>query len=117
MAICQGDIILAKTPEQLEKLSQKPAVPGEHEPPAARRSVKALVRHGDELRWPLGEIPYVIQPTLPNQFGLFRALIQMLNIIQTTSHLYSTFQDRMRTREKFFIVRHLLGCSRAKCRR
>jgi hypothetical protein len=67
MAICQGDIILAKTPEQLEKLSQKPAVPGENEPPTARRSVKALVRHGDELRWPRGEIPYVIQPTLPNQ--------------------------------------------------
>jgi astacin len=67
MAICQGDIILAKTPEQLEKLSQKPVVPSEHEPPAARRSVKALVKHGDELRWPRGEIPYVIQPTLPNQ--------------------------------------------------
>ena len=32
VAICQGDIILAKTPEQLEKLSQKPVVPGEHEP-------------------------------------------------------------------------------------
>lgn len=65
MAIFEGDIILARTPQEMEKLSPKPKVPSEHEP-SIRPSVKAVVRTGDQYRWPRGEIPYVIQSTLPN---------------------------------------------------
>jgi hypothetical protein len=53
MAIFEGDIILARSPEGIERLSHK--------------VVKALGRTGDQFRWPRAEIPYVIQSTLPNQ--------------------------------------------------
>ena len=66
MAIFEGDIILARSPEQLEKLSHEPKVPGENQP-TVKPIIRAIVRAGDELRWPRGEIPYVIQSILPNQ--------------------------------------------------
>ncbi len=125
MAIFQGDIILAKTPEHLEKLSQKPKVQSEQEPPAARHvSVKAIVRHGDELRWPRGEIPYVIQNTLPNQERVNDAIkhweertpmrfIQRndnnARITQTTSQLYNMFASQTKD-QTFFIAHQPLGC-------
>ena len=58
MAIFEGDIILARTPEEIEKLSAKPTI---------RRLEQAVVITGDDFRWPRGEIPYTIQPTLPMQ--------------------------------------------------
>jgi hypothetical protein len=66
MAIFEGDIILARTPQELEKLSPEPKVPSEHQP-TVKPIVKAVARAGDEFRWPRGEIPYIIQSTLPNQ--------------------------------------------------
>jgi hypothetical protein len=58
MAVFEGDIILARTPEEIEKLSAKPII---------RRIEQAVVITGDDYRWPRGEIPYKIQPTLPRQ--------------------------------------------------
>jgi len=66
MAIFEGDIILARNPQEIEKLSPEPKVPGEHEP-SVRPSVKPVVRKGDEYRWPRAGIPYIIISTLPNQ--------------------------------------------------
>jgi hypothetical protein len=66
MAIFEGDIILARTPQEIERLSPEHKVPSENEP-SVRPSVKAVVRTGDQYRWPRGEIPFVIQTTLPNQ--------------------------------------------------
>ena len=57
MAIFEGDIILARNPQEIEKLSPEPKVRGEHEP-SVRPSIKPVVRKGDEFRWPRGEIPY-----------------------------------------------------------
>ena len=66
MAVFEGDIILAKSPEEIEKLSPEPKVPSEHEP-TVKPIVRAIVRKGEQFRWPRGEIPYVIQSTLPDQ--------------------------------------------------
>jgi hypothetical protein len=66
MAIFEGDIILARTPQEIERLSPENKAPSENEP-SVRPSVKAVVRTGDQYRWPRGEIPFVIQSTLPNQ--------------------------------------------------
>jgi hypothetical protein len=52
-AIFEGDIIIAETPKEIEKLNH--------------RLVKGVGRRGDKFRWPRAEIPYVIQSTLPNQ--------------------------------------------------
>jgi Astacin (Peptidase family M12A) len=52
MAIFEGDIILATTPREIEKLKYPLR--------------KGVGRTGDQFRWPHAEIPYVIQPTLPN---------------------------------------------------
>lgn len=54
MAIFEGDIILARTPKEIEKLKR---------PPIA----EALEIKGKKFRWPHGEIPYVIQSTLQNK--------------------------------------------------
>jgi hypothetical protein len=66
VAIFEGDIILARNPQEIEKLSPEPKVPGENQP-TVKPIVRAIVRTGDEYRWPRGEIPYTIQSTLPNQ--------------------------------------------------
>jgi hypothetical protein len=66
MAIFEGDIILAKSPEEIEKLSPEPKAPSEHEP-TVKPIVRAIVRRGEQFRWPRGEIPYIIQSTLPDQ--------------------------------------------------
>ena len=60
MAIFEGDIILAETPQEIEKLNHKFA--------------KGIGIKGDWLRWPRGEIPYVIQPTLPNQDRVYDSI-------------------------------------------
>jgi len=65
MAVFEGDIILARTPEEIEKLSAKPTI---------HRLEQAVVITGDDFRWPRGEIPYIIQPTLPNQQRVFDAI-------------------------------------------
>lgn len=65
MAIFEGDIILARTPQELERLSPEAKVPSEHQP-TVKPIVRAIVRAGDEYRWLRGEIPYTIQSTLPN---------------------------------------------------
>jgi hypothetical protein len=52
-AIFEGDIIIAETPKEMERLSHK--------------VVKAVGRKGDKFRWLRAEISYVIQSTLPNQ--------------------------------------------------
>ena len=53
MAIFESDIILARNPKEIERLSHK--------------LVKGIGIKSDQFRWPRGEIPYVIQPTLPDQ--------------------------------------------------
>jgi hypothetical protein len=80
VAIFEGDIILASTPEEIERFSPKPAIPGEHEP-SVRTSVKTVVRRGDQFRWPRGEIPYIIQPTLPNQNRVLEVIITSIIIL------------------------------------
>jgi hypothetical protein len=74
MSIFEGDIILARNPQEIEKLSPEPKVPGEHEP-SVKPSIKPVVRKGDEFRWPRGEIPYIIQSSLPNQQRVTAAMI------------------------------------------
>ena len=53
LAIFESDIILAKTPKDIERLGHK--------------LVKGVGIKSDQFRWPRGEIPYVIQSTLPDQ--------------------------------------------------
>jgi hypothetical protein len=65
MAIFEGDIILARTPEEIEKLSAKPTI---------HRLEQAVVITGDDFRWPRGEIPYTIQSTLPMQNRVIDAI-------------------------------------------
>ncbi|MGI8832373.1 MAG: M12 family metallopeptidase [Nitrososphaeraceae archaeon] len=61
MAIFEGDIILARTPEEMERLSpKKPSFD-------KKLFVKAVARTGEQFRWPRGEIPYEIRGSLPNQ--------------------------------------------------
>ena len=50
MAIFENDIILARNPKEIE-----------------RPKVKGVGIKGGQFRWPRGEIPYVIQRTLPDQ--------------------------------------------------
>jgi hypothetical protein len=73
MAIFEGDIILASSPEEIEKLNQTPIVQNEHEL-SVKPLLKAVIRKGDKLRWPLGEIPYTIQSSLPNQQRVLAAI-------------------------------------------
>jgi hypothetical protein len=73
MAIFEGDIILAGTPQEIEKLSPQSNIPSEHVP-SVKPSLKAVVRTGDQFRWPRGEIPYIIQSTLPNQNRVTEAI-------------------------------------------
>ena len=73
MAIFEGDIILANSPEEIEKLNRIPSALNEHEL-SVKPLLKAVIRKGDKLRWPLGEIPYTIQSTLPNQQRVFAAI-------------------------------------------
>lgn len=73
MAIFEGDIILARNSQELEKLSSEPKVPGENQP-TVKPIVRAIVRTGDEYRWPRAEIPYTIQSTLPNQQRVWDAI-------------------------------------------
>ena len=47
-AIFEGDIIIAETPKEIEKLNHK--------------LVKGVGRRGDKFRWPRAEIPYVYNP-------------------------------------------------------
>ena len=123
MAIFEGDIILARTPQEIERLSPEHKVPSENEP-SVRPSVKAVVRTGDQYRWPRGEIPFVIQTTLPNQdrvndairhwelkpqFALSSAQALMLHIIQTMFHSNNMFHSQMKNKT-FFTVRRLLEC-------
>jgi hypothetical protein len=65
MAIFEGDIILATTPMELERLK--------------RPLVKGVGRTGEHFRWPRGEIPYVIQSTLPNQNRVSDAILHWQN--------------------------------------
>ena len=61
MAIFEGDIILASTPEEMERLSPK-------KPSFDKKIfVKAVARTGEQFRWPRGEIPYEIRSSVPNQ--------------------------------------------------
>ena len=53
MAIFESDIILARTPKEIERLSHK--------------LVKGVGIKSDQFRWPRGEIPYVIESTLSDQ--------------------------------------------------
>ena len=53
MAIFESDIILARNPKEIERLSHK--------------LVKGIGIKSDQFRWPRGEIPYLIQPALPDQ--------------------------------------------------
>ena len=111
MAIFESDIILARTPKEIERLSHK--------------LVKGVGIKSDQFRWPRGEIPYVIESTLSDQnrvtgsksdigrrkhqFALFSAQTLMLHIIQTMYHLYSTLNQSEWSKNNF-IVRHLLEC-------
>lgn len=52
-AIFEGDIVLARNPQEIERLSHK--------------LVKGVGIRGDHFRWPRGEIPYTIESTLPHQ--------------------------------------------------
>ena len=53
MAIFENDIILARNPKEIERLSHK--------------LVKGVGIKGGQFRWPRGEIPYTVQSTLPNK--------------------------------------------------
>ncbi len=66
MAIFEGDIILAISPQEMERLSPEPKAPNEHEL-SVKPLLRAIVRKGDKLRWPRGEIPFTIASSLPNQ--------------------------------------------------
>jgi len=54
MAVWEGDIVLGRA-DELEPYSKGSSL---------RQS---LVLNGPEVRWPGGDVPYVIDPTLPNQ--------------------------------------------------
>ena len=112
-AIFEGDIIIAETPKEIEKLNHK--------------LVKGVGRRGDKFRWLRAEIPYVIQPTLPNQNRVNDAIkhwqentpIRFIRRTDTNSQYYPnyvSFKQYVLTREnkknhrKFSIVHHLLEC-------
>jgi hypothetical protein len=63
-ALCQGDIILARTPKEIERLSHK--------------IVKGVGIRGERFRWPdntkKGEIPYTIEPNFPKQDRVIKAI-------------------------------------------
>jgi hypothetical protein len=98
MAIFEGDIILARTPQEIERLSHEPKVPSEHEP-SVRPSVKAVVRTGDQFRWPRGEIPFTIQSNLPNQSRItdairhweFRTPIRFVQLTESNALAYPNY--------------------------
>ena len=112
-AIFEGDIIIAETPKEMERLG--------------RIVVKAVGRKGDKFRWLRAEIPYVIQSTLPNQNRVSDAIRHWqentpIRFIQRTDNNsqyypnYVSFKQYVPTRQelenhrKFFIVHHLLVC-------
>jgi hypothetical protein len=98
MAIFEGDIILARNPQEIEKLSPESKVPGEHEP-SVRPSIKPVVRKGDEYRWPRAEIPYIIISTLPNQQRVTAAMehweertpIRFIRLIESNAQYYPNY--------------------------
>jgi Astacin (Peptidase family M12A) len=53
MAMFEGDIILASTPKEIERLHHK--------------LVKGTGIRGEQFRWPIAEIPYMIQINLPKK--------------------------------------------------
>lgn len=63
-ALCQGDIILARTPKEIERLGHK--------------IVKGVGIRGEQFRWPddtkRGEIPYIIEANFPNQDRVIKAI-------------------------------------------
>src|SRR6478672_4337615 len=60
MAIFEGDIVLASTPKEIEKLSHK--------------IVKGIGIKGEWFRWLRGEIPYTIDSGLPNPDRVYSAI-------------------------------------------
>jgi astacin len=85
MAIFEGDIILAATPKEIERLGHK--------------KVKGIGIKGEQFRWPRGEIPYTIECTLPNQDRVIQAIqhwegntrIRFIQRIDTNAKYYPNY--------------------------
>ena len=107
-AIFEGDIIIAETPKEMERLG--------------RIVVKAVGRRGDKFRWPRAEIPYVIQTTLPNQNRVTDAIRHWqentpIRFIQRTDNNsqyypnYVSFKRYVPTREEQEKPQEIFHCS------
>jgi hypothetical protein len=59
-AIFEGDIVLAASPKEIERLGHK--------------LVKGIGIRGEWFRWSRGQIPYIIDSTLPNQDRVIQAI-------------------------------------------
>lgn len=65
MAIFEGDIVLGKVTD-IERVSGKPEI--------QQLATKGIVVSGEQYRWPAGEIPYYIDPALPEPGRVTKAI-------------------------------------------
>jgi hypothetical protein len=85
MAMFEGDIILASTPKEIERLHHK--------------LVKGTGIRSEQFHWPRAEIPYVIEPILPKKNRVTDAIqhwesktpIRFVQIIDSNAQYYPNF--------------------------
>ena len=91
LAIFEGDIALG-TVSQIEAVSRDPAV--------QNLAKKGIVIKGDQYRWPKGEIPYRIDPELPNPERVTGAIAHWeaktkIKFIALTGETLNQYKDRV----------------------
>lgn len=91
LAIFEGDIALGAV-AQIEAVSRDPAV--------KNLAKKGIVIKGDQYRWPKGEIPYRIDPNLPNPERVTGAIAHWeaktkIKFIALTGKTLNQYKDRV----------------------